>query len=396
MTVEGPAEVSDSLLESDSVPPSSDSEYFPTPEKRRRVAIMQQPVEAASLGRGMFVCLSSQVSAFLDQVNANMACRTPGCSGVYVPVRVMCEGLGGGLKVEIACNGCKIRRLTFDSSPMVESSRRTIVSLALQVAFYASGCTHAQYYRILKQSLGIQAVTCKPFYEMIKLVFPHVSDMLEEMGTEAMADMKALPPEQIGSIQRAIVTGDGTWLTRGHFSKNHTYTIRNYLTGALLYVVHVCMRGEDDLVEGELYKGTAKSAEGYAADEAFGMAKDDGMHVEVQWQDADSSSSASFRKHYPDETKSRIMLCAGHVGRCHTKALTKLSQKKSFTKRYINKHKESFPEVETVKCCCEGGNHSQAVAACQMAFCDRLASISFVASCSQERIQKLLLNGFVT
>ena len=128
------------------------------------------------------------------------------------------------------------------------------------------------------------------------------------------------------------------------------------------------MRGEDDLVEGELYKGTAKSAEGYAADEAFGMAKDDGMHVEVQWQDADSSSSASFRKHYPDETKSRIMLCAGHVGRCHTKALTKLSQKKSFTKRYINKHKESFPEVETVKCCCEGGNHSQAVAACQMAF----------------------------
>ena len=105
-------EVGDLLLGSDSVPPSSDSEYFPTPEKRHCVAIMQQPVEAAALGRGMFVCLSSQISAFLDQVNANMACRTPGCSGVYVPVRVVCEGLGGGLKVEIACNGYKIRRLT--------------------------------------------------------------------------------------------------------------------------------------------------------------------------------------------------------------------------------------------------------------------------------------------
>ena len=168
-------EVSDLLLESDSMHPGSESEYFPTPEKRRHVAIMQQPVEAASLGRGMFVCISSQVSAFLDQVNANMACCTPGCSGVYVPVRVVCEGLSRGLKVEIACNGCKIRRLTFDSSTMVESSRRTIVSFALQVAFYASGCTHAQYYRILKQSLGVQAVT--PFYEMIKLVFPHVSDI---------------------------------------------------------------------------------------------------------------------------------------------------------------------------------------------------------------------------
>ena len=186
-------EVSSLMLESDSVPPSSDSEYFPTPEKRRRVAIMQQPVEAASLGRGMFVCLSSQISAFLDQVNANMVCRTPGCSGVYVPVRVVCEGLGGSLKVEIACNECKIRRLTFDRSPMIESSRRTIVSLALQVAFYASGCTHAQYYRILKQSLGVQAVTCKPYYEMIKLVFPHVGDMIDEMCTEAMVDMKALP-----------------------------------------------------------------------------------------------------------------------------------------------------------------------------------------------------------
>ena len=108
----------------------------------------------------MYVSLHRYQHYFLDQVNANMACRTPGCSGVYVPVRVVCEGLGGGLKVEIACNGCKIRGLTFDSSPMIESSRRTIVSLALQVSFYASGCTHAQYYRILKQSLGVQAVTC--------------------------------------------------------------------------------------------------------------------------------------------------------------------------------------------------------------------------------------------
>ena len=57
--------------------------------------------------------------------------------------------------------------------------------------------------------------------------------------TGAMDDMEALPPGEMGSML-AIVTGDGTWLTRGHFSKNHTYTIRNYM-----YVVHVCMRGED-------------------------------------------------------------------------------------------------------------------------------------------------------
>ena len=57
-------------------------------------------------GEGILVCHSSQVSAFLDQVNADMACRTPGCSGVYVPVRVV---LGAGWGIEgITCNGCKI------------------------------------------------------------------------------------------------------------------------------------------------------------------------------------------------------------------------------------------------------------------------------------------------
>ena len=38
---------------------------------------------------------------------------------------------------------------------------------------------------------------------------------------------------------------------------------------------------------------------------------------------------------------------------------------------------------------------TRAVAACQMAFYDRLASTSFAALCNQERIQVLLLNGFV-
>ena len=50
--------------ESDSVPPNSDSEYFPRPEKRRRVAILQQPVEAVSLGGGIFVSLFTGISIF--------------------------------------------------------------------------------------------------------------------------------------------------------------------------------------------------------------------------------------------------------------------------------------------------------------------------------------------
>ena len=126
------------------------------------------------------------------------------CSGWFEILCISSENQSLSCLRRVACNGCKIRRLTFDSSPMIESSRHTIVSLALQVAFYASGCTYAQYYRILKQSLGVQAVTCKPFYEMIKLVLPHVSDMIDEMCTEAMDDMEALLPGEIGSMQRLL------------------------------------------------------------------------------------------------------------------------------------------------------------------------------------------------
>ena len=53
----------------------------------------------------------------IDQRNQNMACRTPGCNGTFVPIRAISEGLGGAIKIVIACNGCKIRSLTFDSSP---------------------------------------------------------------------------------------------------------------------------------------------------------------------------------------------------------------------------------------------------------------------------------------
>ena len=58
------------------------------------------------------------------------------------------------------------------------------------------------------------------------------------------------------------------------------------------------MRGsENDPVDDDLYEGTAKSAEGHAA---FGLAKEDGVNIEVNWQDADSSSANSFHKHYPN------------------------------------------------------------------------------------------------
>ena len=74
------------------------------------------------------------------------------------------------------------------------------------------------------------------------------------------------------------------------------------------------MRGKDDVVEDELYEGTAKSMEGILAEECYKQAKDEGCKVEVVWQDGDSSAAKAVMLHHPD---GKIYKCGGHVGRAH-------------------------------------------------------------------------------
>lgn len=80
--------------------------------------------------------------------------------------------------------------------------------------------------------------------------------------------------------------------------------------------------------------------------------------MEVNWQDADSSSAKGFRLSYSSEQESRIMLCGGHVGRAHGKKLDELKTKSSFSSAFIALHKREFPSIESVKCCCVGKNHT--------------------------------------
>ena len=74
-----------------------------------------------------------------------------------------------------------------------------------------------------------------------------------------------MPADQIGSWNRVVTAGDGVWLTRGHYSQNSSYTVRNYLTGALLYYEHMCQKGDDEITVETLYEGTSAGAEGYGA-----------------------------------------------------------------------------------------------------------------------------------
>ena len=111
--------------------------------------------------------------------------------------------------------------------------------------------------------------------------------------------MKALPVEDFGSWQNAVTTADGRWLTRGHFSQNVTFTVKNYLKNTILFYGHACMQGNDDVIEEPLYPGTSTSAEGYLAEKLFQQAKDEGCQVAVNWQDSDSSSAKSITSVFP-------------------------------------------------------------------------------------------------
>lgn len=308
-----------------------------------------------------FVGLSSQVMSFVDSINLCSKCDNKGCQGKLVAKSFQNKGLGGALSINFGCNGCTGRLISFDSTTrlLMDNTRRNQVSLALHLAMYLAGCHYDKISKSLKLGLGLQVLHETNFYEIIKTIYPITKDMLEDMCNEAKDEMKAIPDDALGSFKRAITTSDGAWLTRGHHSKNFTFHVKNFITQSLLYYMHLCQKGNDDICEEQLYQGTSKSSEGYAAEKCFKAAADDGMNVEVNWQDGDSSSANGFYKAYNDRSKSKVMLCGGHVTRAHGKQLEVLAGQKTLSAAYISKHKVKYPNIKKVSCVCKDKRHSK-------------------------------------
>ena len=219
-------------------------------------------------------------------------------------------GLGGSMNVLLCCNSCQLRTVNFQGSALVEGSKRTVVGLALAVAFFITGHGYAKFARTLRQCLGISGISKNQYYETIKLVYPEITDILDGMCDEEKEQMQKLDSAELGSWERAVVTSDGVWHTRRHFSKNGSFIVKNYLTGGLLWYRHKCMRGKDDVLDEELYEGTSKSMEGFLAEECYKQAKEEGCKVEVVWQDGDSSAAKAVSKQIPD---AKVYKC----GDCH-------------------------------------------------------------------------------
>ena len=59
----------------------------------------------------------------------------------------------------------------------------------------------------------------------------------------------------------------------------------------------------DTICDEELWQGTAKAAESHLSQVLWARAKDEGLNVAVNWQDANSSSAKGSAIHFPMSTR---------------------------------------------------------------------------------------------
>lgn len=272
-------------------------------------------------------------------------------------VSVMKEGMGGVARITLNCNGCQEQKLTFDTCRIEKGDKLgSETEKAIHVAFIASGCMYATLDKVLAQSLGIP-VSYHRFLDTIRLMYPVVRDMVDDMCKEARAEMEKKDPKELGSWKRAVTVSDGCWMTRGRHSKNSTYSIRNYLNGALLYRKHLCQKGRDKEIKEDLYEGTSAGAEGEACGLLFNQARDEHMELAIQWQDGDSKTASIVAGIFPE---AEIMLCRGHEGKNHLKRLKELAKMKKFSASWISNNQQYIPnsgKLSEKACGCEN-NHS--------------------------------------
>ena len=299
----------------------NDSLYIPMPER-------PLPLKAScvDLPHKMVFMDLSQLDQIVDTINKIQGCKTPRCDGALISVNVNSSGMGGAICISYACNKCTLKHAVFETSSKYQLGKMSAVSMCVQVAFILAGSTHATYYKTLLHALGMDTVSIVPFLDTIKRMYPGVKEMLDEVCEIAKQEMKGKKEDELGSWKRTVTAADGTWQTRGWHSKNATFSIRNYLNGALLYYKHLFQKGRDEIIQEELYAGTSKAAEGYAARDTFRKAKEEGMQVAVHWQDADSSSANAVAAVFPEAD---IMVCGGHAGRAHKKQLEARSKQRA-------------------------------------------------------------------
>lgn len=90
-------------------------------------------------------------------------------------------GLGGAVKVLLACSGCGTE-VDYASSEVYHKNRkRNCVSLATALCFLVYGQGYPTYYKVLRLGLGMDVLARSNFYRVIEIAYPHVKTVLDTM-----------------------------------------------------------------------------------------------------------------------------------------------------------------------------------------------------------------------
>ena len=131
---------------------------------------------------------------------------------------------------------------------------------------------------------------------------------------------------------------DGTWQTRGWHSKNATFSIRNYMNGALLYYKHTCQKGKDVIVEGHLYILAPLNLQKDMPPVCHSKQPN-----RREWSLLFTGKMhGAVREEYPD---AEIVFCGGHGGKAHKKYL----EKGQVTQAEIERYEDKF-QYQRCKC----------------------------------------------
>ena len=252
-------------------------------------------------GTTLFLTNATLLKRLISRINTTSCCKSEGCHGDLRLRNVELVGNGGGGGTHFYCSGgCDSRNISLPCSEPYKDTKQSVISILLQIA---SGCNYG-IYKTLLDSLGMHPVSNRDFVKTIELLFQPVTNLLDGQCALALK-------HKIGRWKRAVTEGDGARMTRGHYSQNFTYQMRDYTRNSLLCYIHLSQRGKDKICPNSLYEGTSKSCESYAARKCFEKLD---IFLVTHWQDADSFSAKAVMEYFENCS---IRLCGGNFARAH-------------------------------------------------------------------------------
>ena len=181
------------------------------------------------------------------------------------------------------------------------------------LSFPVSGHLHSEYER-LSGLLGFPSCSGAQWSRIVKRLEEYITNLAEWSCGQVRNEII-----KRGDRNQWMASFDGFYLTRGHYS-NNSATLHDYATGKVAWFTHQTKRGT-----GHNWSGTLAGSEPNMLDKLLGKAKRDGFFTSELICDKDSSTNATFCRHYFERM---IMYCSNHSAKNLHKALEKVKQYK--------------------------------------------------------------------